>query len=210
MMAAQLVLQGEAGVELRLAADFEAEVERLAGVEDFLHHFAQLVHLDRKHAAILALEIIFGDGILEGLVDGLHAMAQDVLKADEQRELQAAALRLFQHVGEVHTGARLLQRRGGDVPGFVDVEILRTPARNVVKRAGIFDAPGRRVVSCVAHLNWFKRANYKKPAPEINQCHEKSLGRRPAPARDFWRWEAEIRPSGCRTGPIQAGLIELF
>ncbi len=41
-------LQREPGEQLRLAADFEPEVERLARVQDLFHHFAQLVHLDRE------------------------------------------------------------------------------------------------------------------------------------------------------------------
>ena len=63
--AAHLVLQRQAGEQFRLAADFQAEIERLARVENFLHHFAELVHLDRKHAAIFALIIEFRDGIAE-------------------------------------------------------------------------------------------------------------------------------------------------
>ena len=83
--AAHLVLQREAGEELRLAADLQAEVEGLAGVEDFLHDFAELVDLDGKNAAIGALVIEFRDGIAEGEVDGLDAVAEDVLEADEHR-----------------------------------------------------------------------------------------------------------------------------
>ena len=89
--AAHLVLQRQSGEQFRLAADFQAEVERLARVENFLHHFAQLVHLDRKHAAIFALIIKFRDGIAKGQVDGLDAVAQNVLKPDEQREISARA-----------------------------------------------------------------------------------------------------------------------
>src|SRR5271154_5937696 len=37
--------------------------------------------------------------------------------------------------------------------GVVDVKILRAPARDVVKRAGGFDAPCRRGVVRIAHLN---------------------------------------------------------
>ena len=46
--AAHLVLQRQAGEQFRLAADFEAEIKRLARVENFLHHLAQLVDLDRE------------------------------------------------------------------------------------------------------------------------------------------------------------------
>ncbi len=148
-----LVLQREAGEQFRLAADFEAEIKRLARVENFLHDFAQLVHLDRKHAAIFALKIKFRDGVLKRLVDGLDAVAQNILKADEQRKFQPAAFRLLDHVGEVHRRARVLQRLGDDMAGVVDVKILRAPALDVVKRAGGFDVPRLRVVVRIAHLN---------------------------------------------------------
>ena len=53
------------------------------------------------------------------------------------------ALRLLDHVRDVHRRAGLLQRPRDDVAGVVDVEILRAPAVDVVKRAGRFDAPRR-------------------------------------------------------------------
>ena len=145
-----LVLQREAGEQFRLAADFEAEIKRLARVENFFHDFAELVHLDRKHAAIFSLIIKFRDGILKRLVDGLDAMAKNILEADEQRKFQPATLRLLDHVGDVHGRARVLQRLGDDVAGVVDVKILRAPALDVVKRAGGFDAPrgARRRSDC--------------------------------------------------------------
>ena len=193
--AAHLVLQRQAGEQFRLAADFEAEIERLARIENFLHHFAQLVHLDRKHAAILALVIEFRDGIAKRQVDGLDAMPQNVLKADEQRKLQPAPLRLLDHVRDVHRRAGILQRLGDDVPGVVDVEIFRAPAMDVVKRARRLDVPRwRRCVSRIAHLEWFKRAHYKKPRAEINQQIEKFL-RRPAAENRAWKNSGNIFPS---------------
>ena len=114
--AADLVLQRQAGEQLRLAADLEAEVERLARIQDFLHHLAQLVHLDREHAAILALVIELGDRVAERQVDRLHPVAQDVLEPDQHRELQPAAFGLLDDIGQVHRGAGFAQRAGHDVP----------------------------------------------------------------------------------------------
>ena len=170
--AALLVLQRQAGEQFRLAADFEAEIKRLARVENFLHDFAQLVHLDRKHAAIFSLVIEFRDGILKRLVDGLDAVPQNILEPDEQRKFQPAPLRLLDHVGEIHGRARVLQRLGDDVTGVVDVKIFRAPALDVVKRAGGFDAPrlARRRSDCSSQ--WFKRANYKTPRAESNKQNE--------------------------------------
>ena len=88
--AAELVLQGQAGEQLRLAAHLQAEIVRLARVQDFLHHLAQLVDLDGKDAAILVLIIELGDGAAEGLVDGLDPVAQNVLKTNQHRKFQPA------------------------------------------------------------------------------------------------------------------------
>ena len=48
-----VVVHREPGEQLRLAARFEAEVERLAGIEDLFDDFAELVDLDREDAAIM-------------------------------------------------------------------------------------------------------------------------------------------------------------
>ena len=133
---ADLVLQRETREEFRLAADLKAEVERPARVQNFLHDLAELVHLDRKYAAVFALIIEFRDGSLEGLVDRLDAVPQNILEADEQRKFQPAAFRLLEDVREIHRRAGFLQRRGDDVPGVVDVKILRAPAVDVVKARG--------------------------------------------------------------------------
>jgi hypothetical protein len=130
-----VILQRQAGEQFRLAAHFQAEIERLARVQDFLHHFAELVDLDRKHAAILALVIEFRDGIAKRQVDGLDAVPQNVLKPDEQRKFQPAPLGLLDHVRDVHRRAGFLQwRMRHHVAGVVDVKILRAPAMDVVKR----------------------------------------------------------------------------
>ena len=154
--AALLVLKRQTGEQLRFAADFQAEVERLARIQNFLHHFAQLIHLDRKHAAVFALEIEFRDGALKRLVDGLDAVPQDVLKADEQRELQSAFPGLLNHIREVHRRPRVLKRFGNDMARVVDVEIFRAPARDIVERACGFNAPGRDVGVQNVHLGEFK------------------------------------------------------
>ena len=84
-----LVLQRQPGEQFRLAPHFQAKIERPARVQDFLHHFAQLVDLDGKDAAIDVLIIEFRNGGGEGLVDGLHPVAENVLKPNQQRKLQS-------------------------------------------------------------------------------------------------------------------------
>ncbi len=67
--AALLVLHGQAGEQLRLAADFQAELEGLARIQNLLHHLAQLVYFDREDAAVFALVIELGNGIAERQVN---------------------------------------------------------------------------------------------------------------------------------------------
>ena len=50
--------QGEHGQQFRLGAGLEAEVERLAEVEDLLDDVPLLVHLDRVDAAVAALVVV--------------------------------------------------------------------------------------------------------------------------------------------------------
>jgi len=63
--AASWLLHRQAGEQLRLAADLQTEIERLAGIQDFLHHLAQLIHFDGEDAAILASVIELSDGVAE-------------------------------------------------------------------------------------------------------------------------------------------------
>ena len=57
------------GDQLRLAARLQPEVERRARVEDLLDDLAQLVDLDREHAAVDILVARFLDRRLERVVD---------------------------------------------------------------------------------------------------------------------------------------------
>src|SRR5437764_411178 len=131
--AVRLGLQRQAGEQFRFAADLQSEVIGFAGVKNLFDDFAQLVDLDRKYAAVFALVIEFGDGAAESFIDGLNAMAKDVLEADEQRKLQPARFGLFDHVAELNGGAGFLQRRGHDVAGFINVKIFRAPTVDVVR-----------------------------------------------------------------------------
>ena len=59
--------------QLGLASRLEAEMKRRAGVDDLLDHLAQLVDLDRKHAAICVAITKLLHRRLKGAVDRLHA-----------------------------------------------------------------------------------------------------------------------------------------
>ena len=147
-----LILQGQPGEKFRFAADLQPELMRFASVQNFLHHFAELVDLDGENAAIFILIIEFGNGRGKGLVDRLHPVPQNVLEPDEDRKFQAATLRLLNDVGDIDHRAVLAQGHGDDVSGIIDVEVLRPPTVDVVKGARGLDVPGRDWRGNLAHF----------------------------------------------------------
>ncbi len=66
------------GNQLGLRPRLEAELERLAEIEDLFHHLPLLVHLDGIHAAVFARVFVLGDGGLKRFVDVLQPVLQDV------------------------------------------------------------------------------------------------------------------------------------
>ncbi len=114
----------------------------MAGVEDFLHDFAELIDLDGEDAAVGAAEVVFGDGLAEGLVDGFDPVAEDVLEADEEGEAEVTAAGFFDDIVEVDGGAVGLEGACDDLPLFVDIEVLGAPAVDIVMVACGLDGPG--------------------------------------------------------------------
>ena len=58
---------------------------------------------------------MLGDRAVEGVVERLDAMPQQVLKTDQQRRVQVQRLRLAQDVDDRHRDAAFLQRRDGEI-----------------------------------------------------------------------------------------------
>ena len=111
--ALQVAVHSQRGEEFRLAAALQPEVVFRARVEDFLHDLTQLVDLDRENAAVRLLVAGLRDGAGERLADRLHAVAQEVLETDDQREAVALFAR-FLHDGH-HVDGRALVLQGRDL-----------------------------------------------------------------------------------------------
>lgn len=139
------------GKQLRLAADLQPELIGPACVQDFLNHLAQLVHFDGEHPAVTALVVVFRDGRLERLVERLHAMAQNILEPNQQRELQSAPARFLDHVRNIHHRPRFLKGLGNHVACFIDVKIAGAPAVDVKQFSGGLNIPAVRGHSVFAH-----------------------------------------------------------
>ena len=127
MSASGSLWMASAGEHLRLGADFEAVVERPAGVEDLFDDFAKLVDLDREDAAVVAAVVVLGDGAVERVVQRLDAVPQQILKTDEQRRVEVQRLRLAKRVDDRYGDAAFLQRRNGQVAVRIYVRSSRCP-----------------------------------------------------------------------------------
>ncbi len=139
--ALRLLVDRERRDQLRLAARLDAELKLLARRHDLLHDFAELVYFDRENSAVSILIARFLDGGLEGVVDGLHAVAQQILESEDQRKGEPA-LPCLRHDFHYFDGrARDLGRQRVHISLFVDREIAGAPAVNIVERCGGLDVP---------------------------------------------------------------------
>ena len=153
-----VVMEGQGRVEFRLGTDLKAVMERLARVDDLLDHLAQLVDLDGINAAVDGFVFQLDNGVVEGLVDPLHPVAQQVMKADEHGKMQTLLHRLLDHVNDGHGAALLLKRRNGHLAAAVDIKIAQSPTGNTIQLPGPVDTPGL-YFRCLLHLisssgNW--------------------------------------------------------
>ncbi len=101
-----------------------------------------LVDLDRVDAAILPLEIVVSDGVLERLVELADAMPEDVGEADQQRRLNVALAEFINELFEVDMKRWILCGMNGDVALLAHREIALAPLLNPVKRLGVLCGPG--------------------------------------------------------------------
>ena len=132
---------GQHGQQFRLGAGFQAEVERLAEIENLLDDVPLLVHLDRIDAAVVALVLEFARWRLEGLGDLADAMAQDVGEANEDRQLIIAVAQFVDELLEVDRFFGRLVGVNGDVAELVDAEVAFAPVADAVGFDGIDDLP---------------------------------------------------------------------
>ena len=112
-----------------------------------------------------------GDGRAEFLVEHLHAVAQQILEAQQQRESQAAVARLLHDGHEVERRALVLHRPHRHVAVIVDAKVAVAPAGDVVcisERATSHGSDGdshwafykscARICKCCARLCCFYHA----------------------------------------------------
>ena len=127
--------------KFRLGAGLDAEVERLAEVEELLDDVALLIDFDRINAAISALIAGLGDRFAEGVGDLGDAMAQNVREADQDRDVVVLFAQFFDEELEVDGLFGLLVRVNGDVTEAVDSEVSFAPVLDAVGFGGVRELP---------------------------------------------------------------------
>ena len=119
--------------KFRLAARLDAKMKRRARRHDLLHDFLKLVHLDREHAAVHALVFEILDGRRERAIDRLHAVPQQIVKAQHHRESQPLLLRLGDGGHNFHGRLFIERREDLHVALVVDPEVTAAPPVHVVE-----------------------------------------------------------------------------
>ena len=103
--------------QLGLAADFEAEAERLAVAVHLFDHQALLVHLDGEHRGVAILVVVLGDRLRERVVQMLEAVREDVGEAHDDRRGEVALLESLHDVEQVDLARRVHVRAHHEVAG---------------------------------------------------------------------------------------------
>ena len=97
--------------QFRLRAGFQSELVGLAVLEDLFDHLALLVHLDRKHAAVVALVAVLLDRVFERAVNLAETVLQNLAEANQNRRIDAAQDELVDQLFEIDA-ARALSLAG--------------------------------------------------------------------------------------------------
>src|SRR5216683_5420023 len=98
--ALRVLLHRERGNQFRFAARFEAKVKLLACVDDFFDHFAQLIDLNRKNAAIFVAITELRHCRLKGTINRFDAVPQQVRKSDYERKPKVSRARFINNLEE--------------------------------------------------------------------------------------------------------------
>ena len=128
-----VVGQRHHGQQLGLGAGLQAEVERLAELQDLFHHLPLLVDLDGVDAAVAALVLVLGDGGVEGAVHLAQPVLQDFGEADQDGQVDAAQHQRIDQFLEVDRAGGVLFGVHEDVPVVAHREVALAPARDVVE-----------------------------------------------------------------------------
>src|SRR4029079_17676962 len=103
---------------------------------------ALLVDLDGVDADVRARVLMLGDGGLEGLMDVLQPVRQDVAKPDECWQADATTLQVVYELLEIDRTIGILGWVDFDLPVCPDREVSLPPSLDFVQLRRIGDSPG--------------------------------------------------------------------
>ena len=142
---AALRRQRQHGQQLGLGAGFQADGDVLRG-DNVLDHRFLLVDLDRIQRGVAALVLQARDAGVEGPGQAPYTVLQDVRKAHQQGQRQAALTQLVDLIVEVDGRAVRAVGAYFDTPGIVDRKIAGAPMANAIDTAAIGYGPLAAVV----------------------------------------------------------------
>ena len=143
-----LALHGDDGMQLRLRAGFQSEVELPAVRDDLLDDRLHLVHLDGIHHIVLSLVVVLLRSLLEAAPRFLDAVVEDVGKAQQHRWCDIAQGEFIHHFAQVNLRL-VLTGRHVDVALLVYSEIRSAPTIQVVEFLRVFNRPFLHFVSAL-------------------------------------------------------------
>ncbi len=145
--------------QFRLAARFQAETLAVVAGQG-AGHAAVLVDLDRVHRGVAAGVVPVGLGLGEGRLQLAQALAQDVRKAHQHRQLGAGRARGVHHLGQRDRHAIGALRAHHHPAGRIHVEIPIGPMRDRIGLAGLVEGP-------IAH----RGGSAEKGGVDCNACY---------------------------------------
>ena len=137
----RIVHDGEDGMQFRFGTGFQSDVVGAAEFYDFFDDLPLLVDLDRVHAMIGSVVVVFPGGLLEGLGQSGDAGFEDVRKADQDRQRITLRLDIIHQTFQVDGMPAGFVGADDHMAFRVDAEISRSPALDVVQFQGFFDGP---------------------------------------------------------------------
>ena len=125
---------------------------------------ALLVALHWENALVVAAIAVLGNGPLKGAMQPLEAVFEDVFKADQQRQLQIAALQSLHQLHQIQRSTAITAGLHQHMAAGIDAEIGITPLIEPIE----LSAGGWRPV-LLFHLAW---GHHHRRRPSIHLMKE--------------------------------------
>ena len=140
----RVVDQGQRDQQFGLAARLQAEMPALAAAHQLFHHVPLLIALHREHALVAAAVAVLGDGPFEGGVEAFQSVFEDVVEANEQRQVEVAALEPLHQIHKIEAAAAFSAGLHTHVPAKVDGEVRVSPPLEAIQLCTVLNAPSLR------------------------------------------------------------------